>query len=436
MKTFLTKLFSQLLSWSVVALCAAGMIYTFFGGDFGLFARTTKTAPRAPEEPVYPVSTTDLQLSDEEFSVTYAGMLRPFERYPLSFEVAGRIVAFNAADGEKQLDQGDNVQPGQVVARLDDTLMVVARTEASAQLELAQANLKRLQDLRGKNRDIVTSREYEDALTDVRLAQARLDRAEKNWRDTRLVSPAHAVIAQRMGNPGVSVAPHTPVLELLEVDRLLLVVGVPEARIHDLRLDQPVRVQLIGHDFYGNPWPPQMGKIYRLDEAADQQTGLFEVEVLLPNDQVPNAQASRDQAAHEETPPLGAGTKTAPEKSAPEKPAPEKPASEKTGGISEAPLHLRPGLIARATIVLQKRPAYRLPVDAFVQRERQLGVFVVDDEDRARFVFLPQFVEQGAHALLTTWPAESRRLILRGQHRLVEGVRVNVTETEPQTSPQ
>ena len=72
----------------------------------------------------------------------------------------------------------------------------------------------------------------------------------------------------------------------------------------------------MGADRFGQPWPPRQGEVYRISETADDKTGLFEVEILLNN---------QDE-------------------------------------------RLKPGQIALAKIVIDELTAFRLPIDCVLFR--------------------------------------------------------------------
>ncbi|MEK6239439.1 MAG: efflux RND transporter periplasmic adaptor subunit, partial [Planctomycetales bacterium] len=277
-------------SWlySVIAVLVVvgggvGLAVTFAGSHLGLKNQTEENKPDRKEAPAAPVVVVAVRKETVEIIATHAGMLRPFERYSLGFEIGGRIQGFNADDSQPHFDEGDLVQQGRVVARLDAAVMIASRDEAAARLEDAQTRLHRAQEILVENPRALAQAEIDTLSAQVKIMQAALRRADELLKDASLIAPADAVISRRWVNPHVAVGPHVPVMELLDVSRLLLTIGVPESRVHDLRVGQPAVATLIGHDLYGRDFPPLSGKVHRIDESADRQTGLFQVEILLPN---------------------------------------------------------------------------------------------------------------------------------------------------------
>jgi len=329
--------------------------------------------------PKTPVAVQQLEPELVEIVVRFAGMLRPLERHPLAFEVGGRVLTLGTNERGQALDVGDRVSAGQVLAELDARAEQARLKRAKALLEKAQSDLARLDRTRERIATAVTEAEYTDFVTRLAEAEAEAITTEKALEDRTLRSPVDGVISTRLLTVGESVNPHQAVFEVLETDRLLLVVGVPESRIQEIRPGQEVHLELLARDIYGRKRQMSNGVIHQVAEASDQQTGLFEVEVVV------------DNAAGE----------------------------------------LKPGLIARADIVLEEIEAFRLPVTSGVYRDGELFVFTVGDDGKAARFVLEDSLEQGDDLIFRNLPESSRTVVVRGQHRLVEGREVEIIDLNP-----
>jgi len=356
--------------------------------------------------PAAPVAVVRVGEESIEIIDSYPGLIEPRERFVLGFEIGGRVVEFGRNEQGQDLDEGDRVKPGQLLARLDDRTWQYQLSEAQAQarqaqaqlaeakahLEDAQSDLRRAEQLRRAGGHAITESEYQDLVTklavaqaqaataeaQVALAEARVQAAAKALEDARLVSPIEGVISARLVNPGESVSPHQTVFEILDVEEVLLVVGVPEANIGPIQPGRRVRVELLARDQFGRPRPSYEGTVFRVAEAADQTTGLFKVEILVPN-----------------------------------------PAGE-----------LKPGLIARANIVVSQLKGFRIPLSAVLFREEATYFFAVDSQGRAHRVDLDEWIEQEHDVIVKQLPAEYRTIVVRGQHRLVEGRKVRIVNLD------
>ena len=365
--------------------------------------------------PKSPVVIEPVQVQMCEILSTHAGKIQPWETYQIGFPVAGRVVSLGTNEAGRPLDDGDRVQAGQVLAMMDDRVFRAQKSEAAANIEQVTSDLQRVQQARQANRSAVTDSELQQLVTNLALARARHEVAIKNLDDATLRAPVDATISKRMIKSGESVNPNQIVFELVENDNVLLVVDVPETKIRELEermrtVEQNraagitgdsvfrAHVQLEGRDRFGNRWPQLDGEVYRIPEVAETRTGLFAVEISLPN----------------------------------------------------ADRLLRPGMVATANIVTARIPGYQVPEAAVIFRQRNAYLFTIDQEPapmellywelgqadihRARRVDLQQWIDQGEFVIVPKDETQLQAVITRGQFRLANQqlVRImNLAELSP-----
>jgi RND family efflux transporter MFP subunit len=165
---------------------------------------------------------------------SFAGRLEPAWQTARGFERGGLLK-------EVLVEEGDRVEAGQVVARLDTAILAneeirltAAREQQMARLELARLTFGRQQNLSeratsGQRRDearlAVTAAEAALAEIDAALSGLVIDRAKSELR-----APFAGEIATRHLDEGTALAAGTPVLALLEVDRPIARIGLaPQA---------------------------------------------------------------------------------------------------------------------------------------------------------------------------------------------------------------
>ncbi|MBX3411199.1 MAG: efflux RND transporter periplasmic adaptor subunit [Pirellulales bacterium] len=371
---------SDYIGVSIVTVASLILMFTIGIGNGSWSWGGSHEAEKAREIviPKTPVAVQQVEPELVEIVVRFAGMLRPFERHPLAFEVGGRVTSLGTNAAGKPLDVGDRVDAGQIIAELDARTESARLKRAKALLEKAQADLARVERTKERVPGAVTDAEYTDLITRLAEAEAETTTAEKALEDRLLITPVPGVISRRTLSVGESVNPHQAVFEVLETDKLLLVVGIPESRIQELRLGQRVHLELLARDLYGRPRPAVDGVVHEVAEASDQQTGLFEVEIVVDN--------TENQ--------------------------------------------LKPGLIARANIVVDEVEAYRLPLTAGVFREGELFLFAIDAQNKAVRYPLLGALEQGSELIVRELPAEFRTVVVRGQHRLTDGREVEILDAQ------
>lgn len=358
------------------------------------------------------VAVEQLEASLQEVTEKFSGKLRPWETYSIGFEQPGRLIELGTDDQGMPLDDSSRVTKGQVLARIDQRVLQARRAEASAQLEQSSSDLARARELRDQDFGAITEAEFQEALTAQALAQASLDIAEKNLQDAVIYAPVDATISQRMAQPGEYVGANATIFELVQNDDLLLVVDVPESKIPELqqrmrtveRIRQTgkqsdpeanvfrARVKLESRDRFGRQLDPIDAEVYRIAELADSRTGLFEVEIRVPNQQ----------------------------------------------------RLFRPGMVATCEVVVDRISAYRVPETAVLFRGEETYVFGLASQRQplhvmfwnfgeaevatAERISLTEWIDQGDFLLVPSTSAELDRVVIRGQQRLSDGQLVRVVD--------
>lgn len=255
----------------------------------------------------------------------YVGTTKPSVEVALRSQVEGKLLNLT-------VDVGDRVVRNQLLARLDDTLLMteVSRAEADlaaleseqaqamaevsdakaqlersrVELQQAEANAQRYQDL--VREGAVTAQQAETFQTEAKVAQQGVlsaqdqlrsrekavesitgrmaaQRAVINDRITRktyanLLSPINGVVLAKTSEPGNLVTPGGEVLQLGDLSTVKVVVPVSELDLENLRVGQSVSVSL-------DAFPDQTltGEIARIAPVADPVSRQIPVEVTLPN---------------------------------------------------------------------------------------------------------------------------------------------------------
>jgi HlyD family secretion protein len=94
-------------------------------------------------------------------------------------------------------------------------------------------------------------------------ARARLDEAQANRRDLIVLAPFSGTIATRMAEPGEVTSPGTPLVALLDLNKVYLRGFIPEGQIGRVRIGQPARIYLDS-----DPAKPIEAYVMRIDPQA------------------------------------------------------------------------------------------------------------------------------------------------------------------------
>lgn len=252
----------------LLALALAALLAGCGGGD------ATDERPR-PVLVVQPGQGDGVSLS------AYAGEVRAREESALSFRVGGNLV-------RRLVDVGDVVKQGDLLAELDPDDLRLQAQAAQAQLAAAEAQLARAAADRSRfaslasqqlvSRSALDAQEaaHAAALGQVRAARAQLDVARNQAAYTQLRAPRDGAIALRHAEAGQTVAAGQPVFTLAGAGGREVAIALPEARVRDFSVGQPVVVE---------PWNAAgtrlPGTIREIAPAADPQSRTYAARITL-----------------------------------------------------------------------------------------------------------------------------------------------------------
>jgi RND family efflux transporter MFP subunit len=212
--------------------------------------------------------------SDGEAS--YLALVKFDHETDLSFKVGGILVSVGPTAGT-DWDEGSQVKAGTVLAELKQADFTNALNSARAKADLADKTLQRFRKLRVT--DAISQQELDATEADWRTAQAQLDQAEQNLRDSRLVAAKDGVVLMRYVNSRVTVAPGQRVLRFADTSLMSVELGLPDRLIGRLTPGKEVPVEMSGLE----GMPPFRGRVSEVGVAASTEGRLFRVVIKVPN---------------------------------------------------------------------------------------------------------------------------------------------------------
>lgn len=156
----------------------------------------------------------------------YVGVVEEEESAALAFMLAGTVTGIN-------MQEGQAVSKGQIIATLDMQSAEATKQAAEAALRQAQDAYSRLKQLHdaGSLPDIKLV-EVESKLTQ---AKSSFELARKNVEDCTLRAPFAGIVGKKLTTVGATVAPGQPVATLLKTERVKVKLSVPEQEIANIR---------------------------------------------------------------------------------------------------------------------------------------------------------------------------------------------------------
>src|SRR5919202_4536940 len=210
----------------------------------------------------------------------YAGSIKADASVDVAFRVSGvveEVTQVRGADGRtRNLQDGDPVRRGDVLARLRPDEFRDQVSDAQAALQQAQADFERASQLY-ENRS-VSKADYDAAYARYTASRVRLSQAELSQRDATLRSPSDGVILKRAVEVGSLAGPSAPAFTVADTRVVKVVFGVPDVIVTGLRPGGRLKIQA-----EAIPGATLEGRITRISPSADPNSRVFEVEAALPN---------------------------------------------------------------------------------------------------------------------------------------------------------
>ena len=242
--------------WLKTALVLLTLIAVVALGWRGYAARqTTRQAQSAPvKDPVIELSAIDLATAhvvELTSGLPISGALKAVNSAIVKARVPGELQGLTVREG-------DRVEAGQVIARVESTEYADRVRQAQQQADAAKAQVEIAQRQVDNNAALVRqgfiSKTAADnslaslntAQANHRAAQAGIDVLRKSLADTVLRAPISGQVSQRLAQPGERVAPEARIVEIVDLSRLELEASISPADSVAVRVGQQALLRIEG----------------------------------------------------------------------------------------------------------------------------------------------------------------------------------------------
>jgi RND family efflux transporter MFP subunit len=217
----------------------------------------------AAEAPPPAVEAAPVRAASAETLITATGALARQREAQLAFRVPGVITSLT-------VDEGDIVQAGQVIARLDPTAVEAGRQQAKAALDRARRDLERDQALFDKG--FVSRQRIDDRRTALEAAEAAYAAAAFDRRWATLSSPTSGVVLVRAAAAGQVVQPGQTVVTVADAGSpFVLRVPIPDRQAARIAPGAAAQVEV------GDQSLP--GRVILIGGASAAGAGTVDVEI-------------------------------------------------------------------------------------------------------------------------------------------------------------
>jgi membrane fusion protein (multidrug efflux system) len=229
-------------------------------------------AKKADAERTIMVETTGARLSDASRTISRTGSLRAKREVKLSLQQEGMLLEGMLL--ELPFHEGDRVEQGALLARLDDTQLRAQLKKSEAQRRQAEQDVKRLERLRSGR--VVAEDELARASTALDVARAEEEELNIRLQQSRLTAPFSGVISERLAEPGDTLPRFSHLLTLIDNSSLYTELQLSELVLPGLQAGDAVT---LGIDALG---PRRFnGSIARIHPVVDEASRQGTIEVRL-----------------------------------------------------------------------------------------------------------------------------------------------------------
>ena len=212
-----------------------------------------------------------------------SGALQPVRQATVKAKVSGDVRQITVREGEA-------VQAGQLLARIDTADLEAKLIERSGALESAKAQLALADKTRATNLTLLkqsfisqnafdnSESSYNVAQGAAKSAEAQVQIARNALRDAIATSPLTGTVAKRHVQPGEKVAFDSPLVTVVDLKDMELQAAVPAVDVPELAIGKPVELVIDG---FGER--RFTGHVDRINPATEPGTRAILVYVGIPN---------------------------------------------------------------------------------------------------------------------------------------------------------
>ena len=244
-------------------------VLLFAAGLAGCGAGEASVADVANGESLLPVEVAAPETMDifEIFETT--ATIASDAEAPVLARVPGEVV-------EILVEEGDRVEEGQILARLDGERLRLQMLQAKASLDMTSREHERFVRLR--ERGLVSASAVENLQYDVDALTASYELMRLNYGYTQIRAPISGVVSSRDVKPGAHVESGSAVFRITETSRLVAYLYIPQIELARIETGDEVLVKvdaMPGHEFRAN--------LARISPTIDTRNGTFRATVYIDN---------------------------------------------------------------------------------------------------------------------------------------------------------
>lgn len=247
--------------WSVaVCFLVLALMFSLWGCGKNSHSSTNN---KKDEEVAVPVEIAEVMIGDIAAYFTGTATVEAEEETEVVAKVGGVVEKI-------MVEEGDYVNAGDIIAKLDDEKIAVQFAQAKANLNKLESNYQRSEDLHKKN--LISTEGFQQAKYEYEHQKATYELAVLDLQYTSIRTPISGVVAERLIKVGNMILPNQAVYRVSGLDPLIAVLHMPERQLAKLRVGQKATLSV---DAFGKS--EFTGRIKRISPVVDPATGTIKV---------------------------------------------------------------------------------------------------------------------------------------------------------------
>tara|TARA_S200000501_G_scaffold358172_1_gene382655 strand:+ start:79 stop:1062 length:984 start_codon:yes stop_codon:yes gene_type:complete len=182
---------------------------------------------------IFNITATALEILEvkmlDSYKITrnFPGKLLPSEQSKLAFEIPGKISIIN-------VDIGDVVKKGQILAELDGREASAQLDQAKAKYDLSKQVLARYRDLRSQGH--ISIQDLDNANSEELIAKSQYNFYKVKFEQTKLLAPFDGFIQNRFLDTGSVINGGVPIIEILDSKNVKAHISIPVSYTDKLQI--------------------------------------------------------------------------------------------------------------------------------------------------------------------------------------------------------
>jgi membrane fusion protein (multidrug efflux system) len=246
------------------ALFLLALTFIFYNLGCGKKSNSSKEDEK-DDKLVVPVEVATVLIGDIAAYFTGTAVIEAEEETEVVAKVGGVVEKI-------MVEEGEYVDAGDVLAKLDDEKISVQLAQAKANLKKMESNYLRNQDLHNKN--LVSTEVFQQVKYEYEHQRAVYELAELDLKFTSIQTPISGVVAERLVKVGNMILPNQATFRVAGLNPLIALLHVPERQLGKLRVGLKARLAvdaIEGEKF--------TGRIKRISPVVDPSTGTVKITV-------------------------------------------------------------------------------------------------------------------------------------------------------------